>query len=80
MGFGSWGCLGTLIFEFGDVWIGFWKVLKWRNRGKMAGSRLVRDPVLGRRGPGSMKQVKIAKGVWGPQRLNSGAASLGVDA
>ena len=59
MGFGSWGCLGTLILGFGDVWIGLWKVLKVENEEKMAGSRLGRGPVLVRRGP-SLKKVEEA--------------------
>ena len=57
VGFGSWGCLGTLIFEFGDVWIGFWKVLKRRKRGKMASSGS--GP-----GPSLKKEEEVLSGGW----------------
>ena len=39
--------------------MGFWKVLKWKKRRKVAGARLGRGPVLGRRGP-SLKKMKEA--------------------
>ena len=48
-----------MIFGFGDVWIGFWKVLKVEKRRKVAGARLGRGPVLGRRGP-SLKKMEEA--------------------
>ena len=39
--------------------MGFWKVLEVEKRRKMAGAKLGRDPVLGRRGP-SLKKMEEA--------------------